>query len=152
MHLHSFVASQMISSAAKCVCLIHFFRLISMFLSIRALAFLVCLGLSLTLQTEAACGESGQAQFHANSTFPQGNNGELYCAVRCILNGQYCDVNQQGKEVYPIEAKGASGSDKSKLTAYYGANISNWCVGLVENFSNTFLEQVSNVWQRTMAI
>jgi hypothetical protein len=120
----------------------------SMFISsIRALAlaFLCLVGLSMIHMVDAACGGTGQANFNAIGTnFQQGEYGELYSAVRCILNGQNCATNVNGLEVYPPEAKGATGSDTSKLTAYYGANISNWCVGLVKDFSLIFRFEVSN--------
>jgi hypothetical protein len=116
------------------------------FSSIRALSFvcLVCLS-SLIHLVEAACGGVHEAEFNANG-FPQGQYGELYTAVRCILHGYNCDAN-----VFPPMAKGASANDKSKLIAYYGANISNWCVGMVKDFSHIFDSEVSNKARMTMA-
>jgi hypothetical protein len=91
-----------------------------------------------------ACGDPGRAEFNADGSLPQGLDGELFCAVRCILHGQYCDVNQNGAFVYPVAARG---SDSTNLKRYYGADISNWCVGRVKDFSYVFRDAVSSVWR-----
>jgi hypothetical protein len=119
-----------------------------MFLSIRVLALACLVVLSLIHQADAACGGAGQFQhdFNAMGTnLPQGQDGELYCAVRCILHGDYCVTNYNGDEVYPAAAKGTSERDMSNLKAYYGPSISDWCVGQVEDFSYVFYNEVSNV-------
>jgi hypothetical protein len=98
--------------------------------SIRALAFFCLVGLSMIHLVDAACGDLHEADFNAAGTnLPQGRDGELYCAVRCILDGLYCNVNKDGLVVYPDAARGSSESDSVNLKAYYGADISNWCVG-----------------------
>jgi surface protein len=112
--------------------------------SIRALALLALAGFTLIHLVDAACGVTGHKEFNANG-LPQGENGELYCAVRCILKGQYCNTNNAGTFVYPVEARGPSQSDSTNLTAYYGDDISNWCVGLVQDFTKVFNAEVSNV-------
>jgi hypothetical protein len=109
--------------------------------SIGDLAFFFLVCLSMIHHAHAACGDPGQAEFNKNG-FPQGPDGELYCAVRCILHGDYCGTNQYGADVYPAAARG---SDSTNLKAYYGPDISNWCVGLVTDFSFVFQNQVSNV-------
>jgi hypothetical protein len=132
------------SSGLPCVCrsfslspLFWHFR--SMFVSsIRSLAFLCLVGLAMVFQADAACGGPNQAQFNADSSLQQGVDGELYCAVRCFLHGKYCDKNVN---------RVARGSDSTNLTLYYGSNISNWCVGLVKDFSYAFAYEVSNSWK-----
>jgi hypothetical protein len=112
-----------------------------MFFSIGALAFLLFVGLSMIHLVDAVCGDSGQAEFNKNG-FPQGPDGELYCAVQCILHGDFCGTNQYGADVYPAAARGF---DSTNLKAYYGPDISSWCVGLVTDFSFIFQNEVSNV-------
>jgi hypothetical protein len=117
-----------------------------MFTSIRLLAFVCLVGLSMTFQADAACGDKGHAQFNAvGTTFRQGVYGELYCAVKCILHGKNCVTNRFGAEVYPAEARGTYAGDTSRLVAYYGDDISHWCVGLVKDFSYIFESEVSIV-------
>jgi hypothetical protein len=95
---------------------------------------------------DAACGDLHEAQFNANG-LPQGQDGELYCAVRCILHGQYCDTNQYGSVVLPDAARGSFPFDSTNVKLYYGSDISNWCVGLVQDLSYVFAYEVSNVWR-----
>jgi hypothetical protein len=94
----------------------------------------------------SVCGDLGHAEFNTNG-LKQGQDGELYCAVRCILHGQYCNANKDGVDVYPIAARG---SDSTNVKLYYGANISTWCVGEVKDFSFVFQNEVSNVWRVTV--
>jgi hypothetical protein len=123
------------------------FQFRSMFVSsIRSFAFVCLVCLSMVVQAYATCGASGHAKFNAVGTnHPQGYDGELYCAVRCILHNRNCATNSQGIDIYPTEAKGGSESDMSKLIGYYGSDISNWCVGLVKDFSYVFQSEVSNM-------
>jgi hypothetical protein len=116
---------------------------LSMYLSIRALAFACLVSLSMVFQADAACGDIHEAKFNANG-FKQGFDGELYCAVKCILHNQYCMTNSNGDDVYPLDARGSSQSDSGPLKAYYGDHISNWCVGLVKDFTAVFQDEVSN--------
>jgi hypothetical protein len=119
-----------------------------MYLSIRALAFTCLVGLSLILQTDAACGGSGQMEFNTPGTgFQAGEDGELGSAVKCILHQQNCVTNVNNQEVYPAAARGRFEGDTAKLIAYYGPSISNWCVGLVEDFTAVFQGEVSKDWR-----
>jgi hypothetical protein len=125
---------------------------LSMYLAIRAFAFTCLVGLSLILPTDAACGTMGQMEFNTPGTnLPQGQDGELFCAVKCILRHEYCQTNYNGDKVYPALAQGTSQSDSGPLMAYYGPSISNWCVGQVKDFSSLFENEVSNVLRITMA-
>jgi surface protein len=124
------------------------------FSSIHSLAFVGLVGLLSMIYldlVDAACGGPGPAEFNADGTLPQGENGELFCAVRCILQGDYCVTNDGGAEVYPAAAKGSYEGDTAKLTDFYGSNISNWCVGLVKDFSYVFDNVVSYVRRRKRA-
>jgi hypothetical protein len=115
-----------------------------MFLSIRTLAFTCLVSFSLIFPTEAACGGIHEAQFNTPGTgFKAGEYGELYCAVRCILHCDFCVTNGNGDEVYPAMARGSFERNTSKLIDYYGPSISNWCVGLVEDFTAVFEGEVS---------
>jgi surface protein len=118
--------------------------------SIRALAFVCLVGFSSMIHlVDAACGDIHEAQFNAPATsLLQGQDGELYCAVKCLLHGQYCDTNQNGVVVLPAAARG---TDSANLKNYYGVDISNWCVGLVKDFSYVFYGEVSNMARMTRA-
>jgi hypothetical protein len=113
--------------------------------SIRVGACLV--GLSSIRLVDAACGEIHEAEFNAHG-FPQGKNvGELFSAVQCFLHNLFCDTNSNGNAVYPTEARGP---DSTNLKLYYGADISKWCVGRVQDFSFIFQNEVSNEWRMTV--
>ena len=72
----------------------------------------------------AACGDPGQAYFaEVEGTW------ELSDAVSCVLRQTKCH------KLAPEAARGENASDASKAVAYYGANMSHWCTGMITDFS-----------------
>jgi hypothetical protein len=80
----------------------------------------------------AACGQPGRALFNTHG-MPQGVYGELYSAVRCFVQGAQCNsVN------LPDAARNSNSNDPSKLQAFYGFDIRQWCTQKVTDFSYAF--------------
>jgi hypothetical protein len=87
--------------------------------------------------TSVACGKPGHAFFNTNGK-PQDIDGELYSAVHCYVDQIDCDS--------PNLADGArqnNTKDPTKVKAYYGNNIGQWCVDKVTDFTQVFNGTVS---------
>lgn len=84
-------------------------------------------------KSKATCGKEGAAWFHNDAALPQGASGELRMALLCAVDQEFCS-----SESLPVVAQGNTDYDSSKVFAYYGSNISEWCTGKVTDFSGVF--------------